>query len=745
VTRSTLVALLAALLPVFADAHAQTATINGFVTDTANGESVPFATVALADRSVGTLGNTNGYYVLKGVMAGNQVVVASHVGYEERMDTVLVQLGEEVRLDIRLQQQVIAVDEQTVVAERLREETAVQPSLLVLLPRQLQRMPAVAEADLLRSLQLLPGIQSASDISSGLYVRGGGPDQTRILLDQIPLYNPSHAFGFFSTFSPDTIKDVTLYKGAYPAMYGGNLGAILDVSNLEGNREHFAARGGVNLISGRLLLEGPVGSGSWMVSSRRTWLDPVLAAVRSSGTDVPDYYFYDFNGKINQRRGDDALLISTYIGQDELDFDLEEDTFFTIRWGNRAITGQWTHLFSSSLFARFMAAGSAYESVTKATIFDTPILVANRISDITLKGHLDYYATSTHRLSGGVELTQYDFDFREVFNDQDQLDREESPRLVSAYLQDDWQVDPLTRLRLGLRGSYFSEGRRFNLMPRASASRALSQRVRLKLSGGAYRQFLQLVTTEGFSGGDYWVPLDKTVKPGRSRQSVAGIEWEASRCYQLSIEAYFTDLDDLVVLDGNVSADSRDTASDEIFKSQGSGYASGIELFLQRRTGALTGWLGYTLGKTRRTFSELNGGRSFSPKFDRRHDVSFVASYRRGRWTFGSNFVYATGQAFTPAAARYSLREPATGQVESYVLPADRNSARLLPYHRLDASARREIGLFGSDAEIYLQIFNLYSRRNEWFVQYDTESPETDARVIKQLPIVPTFGIDFEF
>ena len=253
------------------------------------------------------------------------------------------------------------------------------------------------------------------------------------------------------------------------------------------------------------------------------------------------------------------------------------------------------------------------------------------------------------------------------------------------------------------------------------------------------------IRDRGFSGGDFWVPLDKTVKPGRALQTVLGAEWEPSRRYQLTAELYYNDLDDLVLLDNNIAADSQDTSSDDIFKSGGHGHATGIELFAQRRTGALTGWIGYTLGRTRRTFPELNDGESFPPKYDRRHDIKVVATYRRDPWRYGANFVYATGQAFTPASARYTLRSPATSSVEDYVLPAARNSARLLPYHRLDVSLRRSFSPWGSGAEWYLQISNLYSRRNEWFVQYDTDDPATEPKVIKQLPILPTFGIQFEF
>ena len=728
---------------------AQAATLSGFVTDDDNGEALILAAVVVEGLQLGAVSNNSGYYAVKQVPGGTHVVSTSHIGYQTRWDTLSFSADEAMRLDVALVPKPVDIGEEVVVEAERREELeqATQSSFIALQVEPLQQMPAVGEADLLRSLQLLPGIQSASDVSSGLYVRGGGPDQTAILLDHIPLYNPSHLFGFFSTFNPDAIKDVQLYKGAYPAAYGRTLGAVLDVSNREGNRQRFSGRGGISLIASRLLAEGPVGQGSWMMAGRRTYLEPVLSAVRSRGVDIPlNYYFYDFNGKVNQRWGDDTFTVSTYWGQDDLQWEDTEDetSFANIRWGNRALTARWTRVFSPTLFGHFMAAGSSYESILSLSFFGTPFGVTNSIRDWSLKGDVDYFANRDHTLTLGFLTTLFEFDYSQSFNQEEETLYQKSV-LASAYVQDEWQAGPTTRLRLGGRGTYFSVGDRLHFAPRLSLSRALSENIRVKAAAGMYRQYLQLITTETFSGGDFWVPLDDTVEPGRSYQGVIGTEWDPSRRYQLSVEAYYTDLANLVVLDNAVAVDSEDTRSDGIFKSGGSGWASGVEVFLQRRTGALTGWIGYTLGWTRRTFPELNGGRAFPPKYDRRHDLSFVLSYNLGKWRLGSNLVYATGQAFTPASARYSLREPTTGKVADYVLSAERNSARLLPYHRLDASASRKFGLWGLDVEFFLQIFNLYSRRNEWFVQFNTNNPETEPEVIKQLPIVPTLGFNFSF
>lgn len=744
-----LVLWLGLMLPL--QAFGQQATLSGFIADETNGETLPYASVALRGDgpTIGTLSNVDGYFALQGIPADSTLVLTiSYIGFYAYQDTVVFQAGESRRLDVQLKPEPIATEEIVVVAERDEEERLIQPGFVEVEAAQIREMPAIGEADILRSLQLLPGIQAASDISSGLYVRGGGPDQTLILLDQMPLYNPSHAFGFFSTFNSDAIKDMSLHKGAYPAQYGGRLGAVLDVRNKDGNRKRFEGSGGVSLIASRLTLEGPTGSGSWMVSGRRTYIDPLLSLVRNDSTDVPSYFFYDLNAKLNQDiSGNDKLQVSGYFGRDDLTFDVDTDTFFKIRWGNTAFTGKWTHVFSPSLFGNFMVARSKYTSTSTLNIFDTPILFRNSIEDYTFKGDLDWFATRDHALSAGFLFTRYDFEFLQEFNNDEQLNLREKPNLFSAYLQDHWQPGTRWDIRMGARGNYFSEGKRWQFEPRFSASYRANEDWRVKTAGGFYHQYLQLVTTEAFAGSDFWVPLDETVEPGRSWQSVVGVEWEPSLKYQVSLEGYYTDLANLVVLDTRVAADSEAETSEEVFVSGGEGYATGVELFLQKRSGKLTGWVGYTLGWTRRKFAEFNGGREFPPKYDRRHDVSFVASYRLGKWTLGANYVYGTGQAFTPASARYTLRSPAIPdrQVEDLVLPAEKNSARLLPYHRMDVSVKRTFGFLGADCEAYVQVFNVYNRRNEWFVQYDVDDPETEPDVVKMLPIVPTVGINFGF
>ena len=737
-----------------------TSTLSGFVRDSSDGERLPNAAVAIAveNRELGALSNAEGYYAIPDIPAGTWVVTASYIGYTTHRDTLALTAGQALRWDIELERQALEMGEVVVEAEATAVESEVnqRPSVVALQVTDVQQMAAMAEPDLLRSLQLLPGVQAASDFSSGLYVRGGGPDQTGILLDQIRLYNPSHAFGFFSTFNPDAIKDVTFYKGAYPAQYGGSLSAVLDVQNRDGNRRNFSTSGGVSLISSRLMSEGPLGQGSWMVAGRRTYIDPVLRAMRRS-TDELDglgYWFYDVNAKVNtQLSPNDNLMLSAYGGNDHLDISVSDNSTegdstntlsFGNSWGNEALTGRWTHVFSPVLFGRMIALYSKYQSDITLNLFGTPIAVHNRVRDVSIKGDLDYFAAADHTLRTGIGLTLFRFDYGVRF-DQYENNQVVKPYLLSAYIQDDWQVTPLTEARLGLRGTYYKEGGHLSLNPRFSLSRVLQEGWRVKLAGGSYRQYLQLVSSEGFSGGDLWLPLDETVEPGRSYQAVSGLEWEPSNSCRFSVETYYTDLANLVVLDEEQGENDEQETSEDVFKTGGTGYATGVELFAEKRRGRLSGWLGYTLGWTRRTFPDIDGGRTFPPKYDRRHDVSLTATYRLARWTWTANFVYGTGQAFTPAAARYTLRDPASDRPVDRLLAAQRNTARLLPYHRLDIGMRRTFGLFGADVDFYVQIFNAYNRRNEWFVQYDPNDSTEQPLVVKMLPIVPTFGFDFRF
>ncbi|NNF06726.1 MAG: TonB-dependent receptor, partial [Candidatus Eisenbacteria bacterium] len=416
-------------------------------------------------------------------------------------------------------------------------------------------------------------------------------------------------------------------------------------------------------------------------------------------------------------------------------------------WGNRTVAAQYNSLVGENTLASAQFSYSEYQSLTEAEIFSTPFQVDNRLEEISVKADLTAKLGDSHTLKGGLQASRYKFTYFQEFDDDASLDFESKPTDVTAYAEDEWRYENSTITRLGLRTRYFSEGDRILVEPRLSVNRRLTDRLRLKVGAGIYYQYLQLVATEGFAAGDFYFPVDETAEPGRSIQAVSGLTYDFNDQYQVSGEVYYTDLARLLIFDNNATFEQEDINTDTLFLTKGEGYATGLELFAQKRTGRLRGWVGYTLGWTRRTFDELNDGKTFPPKYDRRHDINVVASYESGPWTYGASFVYGTGQAFTPAAAKYQLRDPILGDDNEggFVLPADRNSARLLPYHRLDVSVRKKFGLFGSQAEWFIQVFNLYSRRNEWFVQFDSSDPTNEPEIVRQLPVIPTIGVNFAF
>lgn len=730
---------------------AAAAGLTGRVTDSRDGSAVASGVVTVllgAGESRGAYSDSSGSYRVSRIPAGRWAVTFQAFGYLTRTDTLTWAADDTLRRDVALEARPFAVPEVTVRGDRNRKEREVQPGYLSLTVPQLRRAPGIVEQDIIRSLQLLPGVSAASDFSSGLYIRGGGPDQTLILLDDTPVYNPTHAFGFFSTFNGDAVRDVNLYKSAYPAPYGGRLGSVLDVRNRDGSRERMRGVGGASLIAGRLTLEGPIRQGSWLVSGRRTYLDPLLSALRSPDNEIPAFYFYDLNGRLNRTLNErENLVVSVYHGRDNLRLDLDTGSFVNLNWGNTAASATLTHQYRPGLIGRATATYSDYSSRTEASFFDTPASFTNSINDVGLKGTLRWDVSRRHDLEFGLSGSRYDFALTQEFNRDPRPAFNRTPLAAAAWVQDEWAPSGRTSVRSGLRGSVFGEGSRFNLEPRLSASHALTNRWRVKGGVGVYNQNLQLVSTEGFSGTDFWVPTDATLNPGRSYQAALGAEYEPSLTWQASVEAYATGLTGLVQIDDRLPGDAEGTTSTELFRSGGTGYATGVELFLQKRTGPVTGWIGYTLGWSRRKFPEVNQGNTFPPKYDRRHDVKLVVDYRRGKWGYGAAFQYATGQAFTPAGARYVVRDPATGSTprEDRLLPAPRNSGRLLPFNRIDVSVTRKGTLFKQPVEWFLQIFNLTNRQNEWFIQYNTEDPDTEPEVTHQLPLIPTLGVNFEF
>lgn len=744
---------IAMLFPTFALG----AKLGGSIRARETGAPIGFVNVQLSGRAQdgkpvrgGVIAREDGTYLMDALPLGRFRVEFTRVGYRTRVDSVIVAEERSYELNAALEVQPVQLEGVRVEADPDRpfsETEDVQSGFVSIRADRLSSLPGIAEGDPIRALELLPGVQSASDFSSALYVRGGGPDQTLVLLDQATVYNPTHAFGFFSTFNADATGDVNLYKGAYPAEHGGRLGAVLDVRSRELNAREVSGKLGVSTIASRLAVDGPVRSGSWMLSARRTHLEPLLNAIRDEDTEVPDYFFYDLNGKLSLPTNGGRVDVSVYHGRDDLDFFPGGDTSLELHWGNTVASAAFVRALSDRLIATARLSFSDYQSNTVASAFATPATFENSVRDITLGGDMKWEASLRHTITAGLQASRYDVAFQQTFNSEMVDDYRREPIEVAAFVEDRWTPWAETAFDLGVRARYIDDGDRLLFEPRAMFAHVLRPDVRVKVGGGIYHQYLQLVATEAIAAVDFYVPIDETARLGRSWQIVAGTDWRWKPSILFSVEGYYTDLQDLVLLDNATSVNTDVETADDLFYLDGDGYATGVEFFARKDMGSVTGWIGYTIGWTQRAFPEIEGGESFSPKYDRRHDVSAVAEYRRGKWRFTGAFVYATGQAFTPVSGRYSLRDPTTGVIPSNIqlLYADKNSARLLPYNRLDVGVARDFSFFGAKAEWLIEVFNLYSRRNEWFVNYQRDEEIVDAEVVHMLPIIPSLGINIWF
>ncbi|MFQ5572129.1 MAG: TonB-dependent receptor domain-containing protein [Rhodothermales bacterium] len=733
----------------------QTASISGFVTDATSGETLLLANVVLAGTGGGTATNNTGYYTLTNLTPGTYTVVATYIGYLESRHEVTLAPGERRRLNIELAPDNVIFEEVVVTADRAEEEESRNIGVSQMKIETVKQLPTVLEPDVFRSLQLLPGVKAASDYSSGLYIRGGDPGQTLVLLDRTTVYNPTHVFGFFSTFNPDAIKDVRLYKGGFPAAYGGRIGSVLDIYNKDGNRRNRHGSLSLGLLSSRAFLEGPYAKGSWMVALRRSTLEPLLAALKGQ-EGIPDgFYFYDVNGKVNYDASpNDRLSLSFYAGTDALNLEFLDDARLKLNYGNQTLSANWTHLFSDRLFSNFTFTTSRYFNKPKAIFAGTEIEQNSRILDTSIKGDFEYIPNERHEVEGGFWAGIFTFPFESAFDGEVTF----SPRIrsgyASVYLQETWRPSSRWTFQGGLRVSFFEDGRHIRLEPRFSAEHRPHSQVRLQASYGRYYQFQTLITNESFSGFDFWLTSADGVEPAFGDQFILGAKTFLQEDITLDTEVYYRTMRDLFELDPFLP-DPAGLDYAEYFQF-GRGHAYGAEVQIEKTRGRLNGFLAYTFSLTRRRFPMINlvdnVPQNYPPKYDRRHDLNMVINYRLGRsWRATGVFVYATGQAYTEPTAQYKLlgSELLTGEIATDVLVTPGlNRARLPAYHRLDLGFAKLGRFFGlADYELQLQVINVYGRRNIWFYFHEFKNDNTIKRnEIPQIPIpLPNISLTLKF
>lgn len=740
---------LTCLVPSLANGQ-ERASVSGFVTDESTGETLLLANVYVVETQTGASTNNAGYYSIPSLTPGDYTIVATYVGYQDFREEISLDAGEKFRLDIALVPEGILVDEIVVSADAEIEEEIRRLGVAQLDTDVIKKLPAVLEPDVFRSLQILPGVKAASDYSSGLYVRGGSPDQTLILLDRTTVYNPSHFFGFFSTFNPDAVKDVRLYKGGYPAEYGGRMGAVVDIYNKDGNRLETHGTASLGLLASRAMVEGPYSRGSWMIAIRRSTLEPLLAALQNQDIDgIPEsFYFVDANGKINfDATKNDRLSISFYAGQDKLKLPFLEDAGVDLSYGNRTLSTNWTHIFSDKVFSNFNITASNYFSRPIFEIAGTEIRRQNDVDDVSAKGDFEYIPGEHHSFKTGFWAGNFTFRLRDSFDGEPSLTERIQTVYGSGYVQHVYSPTRQWRIQSGLRANYFGEGDYTRLEPRISIEHRPTDALRLQVGYGRYYQFLTLVTNELFSGSDIWLTTDEGVSPAYGDQFVAGAKIALSKSYRLESEVYYRSMRDLFQLDPFI-ADAAGLDYAELFQF-GEGYAYGNEWVLEKGRGRLTGFLGYTISTTRRRFLEFEEYKLFPPKYDRTHDIDLLLNYQLAKkWLFTGVFTYATGQAYTNPEAQYKLIDNPLGSTVKDVLASDFNGARLPGYHRLDIGMSKTGNFFNiATYDLQLQVLNVYNRRNIWFYFFEFEDNNTIERTeVPQIPVpLPNISFTLDF
>ena len=713
------------------------------------------ANVALLEINRGTSSNTSGYYTITNIEPGSYTLAASYIGYRRFELEIDLEPGQNLRINIELIPESVEMEALVVEAEAEREEQRNIGTAQVSM-QLIKDLPSVIEPDVFRSVQLLPGVKAASDFSSGLYVRGGSPDQTLILLDETTVYNPTHFFGFFSTFNPDAVKDVRLYKGGYPAQYGGRIGSVLTVYNKDGNRVENQGTVSLGLLASRASFEGPYSRGSYMLAVRRSTIEPVLAVLRQSIDGAPDlFYFYDVNGKINFDATDnDRFSLAFYAGNDNVAIPFQDDANIRLKYGNQTVSAQWRRIFTDKIFGFFTATGSRYFNQPNVSIAGTSFERDNDIFDFSLKADLEYLPNEYHSISGGFWGGNMVLRFRDRFDNVDTFSNRIQSQYLSAYLQNRWRPSNEWIFTGGLRLNTFSEGNYVRLEPRISAEYRPGSRVRLQAAYGRYNQFLTLISNEAFSGLDIWLTTDEGVPPAYGDQFVLGAKTVPRSGWGFDAEIYYRTMRDLFELDPFVT-DAAGLDYAELFRF-GEGYAYGVELFLEKQRGPVTGFLGYTYSITRRKFPGFNApilddptrARFYPPKYDRTHDVNLTANYQlSSRWSTNAVFSYATGQAYTEPLGRTQFADiPWANSPRDAFTIGNLNASRLPSYHRLDIAFTRSGRFFDlGDAEWQFQIINVYSRRNVWFYNYDFDENPIVRNDVNLLPIIPSVSYTVNF
>jgi len=753
-------------------------TLNGYVRDSLSGETLIGATVAIKELQKGVATNQYGFYSIS-LKKGNYTLICSFVGYESR--EVPVQLDTNLQMNISLLGRNAMTEVVVVARKRDNNVKTAQMGKIDLSVAQAKALPSfLGEVDVLKTLQLLPGVRNAGEGNAGFYVRGGGPDQNLILLDDAVVYNTGHLFGFFSIFNSDAIKNVSLIKGGMPAQYGSRLSSVVDISMKDGNVNKTEIDAGIGVIASRFSIQGPLKKqkASYMLSARRTYIDALVKPFipKSNNFYGSGYYFYDLNAKVNYKISEkDRLYLSGYFGRDKFDFVNKENSFDThIPWGNSTATLRWNHVFNKKLFANTTLVYNDYKFEFRAKQNDFNIKLSSGIRDLNAKIDFDFYPAPEHKLKFGGQYTYHTF-FPSTFSgNQDTTVFEPNNALkkfaneLAFYIQDDWEISKDVKLNYGVRYSLFQQVGRYTsytrdangnkldstvygagalvkqyggLEPRATLRVTLDETSSIKAAVTRNLQYIHLVSNSASTlPTDLWVPSTLRVLPQMGWQYAVGYFRNFSNnMFETSLEVYYKTMHNQIEYKEGYTPSIRDAEEDFVF---GKGWSYGAELFVNKVKGRWTGWIGYTLSWTWRRFPDLNDNIKYPSKFDRRHDLSVVSTYELNKkWKLSGVFVYGTGNA-TSIPERFYFVNGVLTQEYSRI-----NAYRMKAYHRMDLAAtytpqpkkKRKY-----TTSWVFSLYNAYSRMNPYFIYFDQEGSaaagtlKVNAKQVSLFPVIPS-------
>ncbi len=756
-------------------------TINGYISDKTSGERIQSANITLKN-GIGTSSNNYGFYsITLPTQADSIELTFNYVGYNPFSVTIAANAN--LKLDVLLER-LKRFDEVVVTSSNKSDlSNKTQMSSVTLSGAAIKQIPALlGEADVLKAIQMLPGVQGGNEGSSGIYVRGGGPDQNLILLDGVPVYNAAHLFGFFSIFNTDAVQNVEVIKGGFPARYGGRLSSVIDIRMKEGNKNKWQGEGGIGLLSSRFTLEGYLqkGKSSIMISGRRTYADVIfrpLIKAQSDGESSPSFFFYDLNAKANVYLGKkDQLYISSYFGKDNF-YNKEKDTRSSyesgLDWGNATGMLRWNHEFNRKTFSNITLHYSKYRFNIQSSQEDKFVNNTSEIyqqqyfssiEDVGAKIDFDWLPNPNHfvKIGSGIVLHQYQpgvFQSKStgtVFNDTSiRRGTLINSSEIDTYIEDDWKISKRLKANIGIHfTSFHVDNESFtSLQPRLSVRYLLNPKMSIKASYAQMNQFIHLLNNSGVGlPNDLWVPVTKNVPPQLSKQWALGWAYNKNSAIEYSVEAFYKTMNNVIeYAEGASFLNTVNDWQERIEKGKGEAY--GLELFVQKKKGKTTGMVGYTLSWTNRQFANLNAGQWFPYKFDRRHDFEIAINRelprkaKNKRTELNINWVFNTGSATTLPVAVYKDND--NNVIEVYT---NRNSFRLPAYHRLDVGIRF-IKMKRNDKERIwvINIINAYNRLNTFFIYrddvYDYTTGTSTARFkqVTLFPILPSISYQFKF